>query len=185
MTSHLNLGIRHIYLLFPFIFTGLGYVATWHFKRQKWFGAIVTLILLFYIISSSLVYPHYLAYFNELAGGPGNGPKYLVDSNIDWGQDLKNLKNYMVDHDIDHVCLSYFGQGNLDYYNIDYWYLPDNANFRGTAAVNCVVAISVTSLYSEGHEYSWLLNYAPTKKIGYSIYVYDFRIQSDSLTIQR
>ena len=41
------------------------------------------------------VAPHYLAYFNELAGGPANGFKELVDSNLDWGQDLKNLKLWL------------------------------------------------------------------------------------------
>jgi hypothetical protein len=176
MTSHLNLGIRHIFIIFPFIFVGLGYLVTFRFKKQKYYTVAVSIFLIFYIVSSSSIYPHYLAYFNEAAGGPDNGPKYLTDSNIDWGQDLKNLKQYMVQHDINHVCLSYFGKGKIEYYNIDYWYLPDNENFHGTAALNCVVAISVTSLFSEEREYGWLLNYTPTAKIGYSIYLYDFRV---------
>jgi hypothetical protein len=136
---------------------------------------MMIVLLVFYIISSLSVYPHWLAYFNEVVGGPNHGPQYLTDSNIDWGQDLKNLKKYMVNNDISHVCLSYFGRAKIEYYNIDYWYLPDNDNFHGTRELNCVVAISVTSLYSEERTYEWLLRYTPTKKIGYSIYVYDFR----------
>jgi len=41
---------------------------------------------------TALVYPHYLAFFNQSIGGPHNGYKWLADSNIDWGQDLKLLK---------------------------------------------------------------------------------------------
>jgi len=131
--------------------------------------------LVFYIISSILIYPHYLAYFNEISGGPDNGSRYLVDSNIDWGQDVKNLKKYMDKNDIDHVCISYFGQAELKYYDIDYRYLPDNKNFTSTDNLNCVVAISATSLYSQKAEYSWLYNYQADDKIGYSIFIYDFR----------
>jgi len=46
------------------------------------------------------VSPHYLAFFNELAGGPGSGHRVLVDSNLDWGQDLKGLRNWMSDHGV-------------------------------------------------------------------------------------
>ena len=42
--------------------------------------------------------PDYLAFFNELAGGPGRGPEYLVDSNIDWGQDVKKLGLWLDAH---------------------------------------------------------------------------------------
>lgn len=175
MTSHLNIGIRHIIVIFPFIFTGLGVLLTLQLKRQRWYYGIITVLLLFYVVSTSLIYPHYLAYFNEAAGGPGNGPHYLADSNIDWGQDAKNLKQYMEQHDIPYVCLSYFGQAELTYYLIDYRYLPDNQNFQGTRELNCAVAISVTSLYSREREYGWLLDYTPTAKIGHSIYLYDFR----------
>ncbi len=50
------------------------------------------------IISSLRVYPHSLSYFNEAAGGPMNGHKHLVDSNIDWGQDFIRLKRWVDAH---------------------------------------------------------------------------------------
>ncbi len=179
LTSHLNLGIRHILIVFPFLFVGTGSLVNIKFKNRgnKIFNWSIGLLLFYYCLSSVLIYPDYLAYFNELVGGPDNAPKYLVDSNIDWGQDLKKLKKYMEENNISHVCLSYFGQAKLEYYGIDYWYLPDIENFHGTENLNCVVAISITSLYSPQREYGWLLNYTPTQKIGYSIYVYDFRLK--------
>ena len=178
LTSHLNLGVRHLFIIYPFLFVGTSSLL--NIKLKNWGGKLFYLfiasLVFHYFLSSISIYPNYLAYFNELVGGPANGPRYLVDSNIDWGQDLMKLKKYMVGNGIDHVCLSYFGQAKVEYYDIDYWYLPDTNNFQGTASLDCVVAISVTSLYSQQKEYAWLFNYTPTEKIGYSIYVYDFRL---------
>jgi len=174
--SHLNLGLRHILPIYPFIFVLLGYLITIKLKKNQIIYYLLLIgLLIFYITSSLLIYPHYLAYFNEIAGGPDNGPKYLTDSNIDWGQDVKKLKKYIDENNIEYICLSYFGQAKLEYYGIDYRYLPDNQNFQGIDQLNCVVAISVTSLLSKEREYDWLLQYEPDEKIGYSIYVYDFR----------
>ncbi|MBU0597855.1 glycosyltransferase family 39 protein [Patescibacteria group bacterium] len=173
ITSHINLGLRHILIIYPFIFVLSGILINKiNFKYKNF---LVVIALLFYLFSSISVFPHYLAYFNEIVGGPNKGPKYLVDSNIDWGQDAKNLKKYMVQNDIPYVCLSYFGQAELTYYEIDFRYLPDINNYKGVNQINCVVAISVTSLLSEDKAYSWLLDYEPDEKIGYSIYIYDFR----------
>jgi len=56
---------------------------------------VVSAVLLAWTIGSSLyVYPHSLSYFNELAGGPKNGPPHLLNSNIDWGQDLLFLEKW-------------------------------------------------------------------------------------------
>lgn len=57
-------------------------------------GAVVTSCFVVFAPPGqpTAVYPHYLAYFNELAGGPRNGYQSLVDSNLDWGQDLKELR---------------------------------------------------------------------------------------------
>jgi hypothetical protein len=54
--------------------------------------------LLWSIASSLGVYPHSLSYFNELVGGPANGHAHLLDSNIDWGQDLLLLKEWLDAH---------------------------------------------------------------------------------------
>ena len=43
------------------------------------------------------VYPHFTAFFNRAAGGPANGPRYLLDSNLDWGQDVKKLKAWLAE----------------------------------------------------------------------------------------
>jgi hypothetical protein len=61
-------------------------------------------------MSSLAVYPHSISYFNEIASGPRNGGKYLLDSNINWGQDLLNLKKWLKkDPETQNAEIAYFG----------------------------------------------------------------------------
>ncbi len=176
LAGNLNIGVRHIIPLYPFIYVSLGSLAVskfWAFKKIQ--AIIISMLVLYYLSSSILIYPHFLAYFNDISGGPENGPSYLVDSNIDWGQDVKKLQKYLQKNNISYVCMSYFGQTKLEYYDIDFRYLPQNPRIEEIKDLNCVVAISVTSLYSKAGEFAWLKQYTPIEKIGYSIYLYDLR----------
>ncbi len=58
-------------------------------------GITVATALLATTASTLSVYPHQFAYFNELAGGPENGHKHLLHSNLDWGQDFLSLKAFL------------------------------------------------------------------------------------------
>jgi hypothetical protein len=110
---------------------------------------LLALLLIWVIIEPIANYPYYLSYFNQLAGGPKNGYHYATDSNADWGQDLKRLKNWInkynncaqtISHEqcigldilkeaqnkpIEKIRLNYFGGGNPKYYLgdifIDWW----------------------------------------------------------------
>ena len=146
-------------------------------------GPGLLLPLLWYPVGSLTIWPDYLAYFNELAGGADNGYRYLVDSNLDWGQDLKGLKRFMDDRGIDRIYLSYFGTDSPARYGIQYDWLPsyelENPDPSKTAIDlkrQRYLAISVTNLqgvYMEPNTmYRWLDRYTPVAKIGYSIFVY-------------
>lgn len=176
MTSKINLGVRHIFPIYPVLFILIGLVGAkaWAFRHRVG-RSLLILVTAAYCMSSVFAFPTYLAYFSEAIGGSSNGPTYLVDSNIDWGQDVKRLKTYMQENNIPFVCMSYFGQANLEYYGIDYRYLPNGNDPHSPADVDCVVAISVTSLLSKDGIYWWLREYEPDARIGGSIYVYDFR----------
>ena len=137
------------------------------------------------MISSVSIFPHYLAYFNELAGGPKNGYKFLVDSNLDWGQDLKGLKRYMDKHRIKRVWFSYFGTASPDYHGIDYNYLPSYAifNTKRERIPTPFVAISATNLQGlhlmpglgiDANYFSALRQKKPLAQIGYTIFIYKF-----------
>jgi hypothetical protein len=176
MTSHINLGLRHIFPVYPAVFVALGcFLAAVMTQNKKNLKIIAICFMVLYATTSLLTYPYYTSYFSEAIGGTVNGPRYLVDSNIDWGQDVKTLKTLMQKNNIPYVCLSYFGQANLEYYGIDFRYLPTKIDPHDPSDVNCVVAISVTSLLSEDGAYWWLRKYQPDVRLGGSIYVYDLR----------
>jgi hypothetical protein len=168
LSANINIGIRHLLPIYPFLFILVSAILT----RNH--GKLVLGILAAGLIVESLsVYPNYLAFFNFPFGGPGNGPKYLADSNIDWGQDLIKLRRYMLAHDIPEVCFSYFGATEIEAYGIKILNLP-----AARKEVNCVAAISVTELeavYRNPSDFAWLRGLKPVAKIGYSIYIYDLR----------
>jgi len=131
------------------------------------------------IVESAAIYPHYLAFFNAAAGGPGNGPRYLLDSNLDWGQDAKKLKAYVTEHNIPRVCTCYFGSARLQSYGIfPIGNVPDTKDLEWRERVDCVAAVSATALYglyNPVERFAWLRERKPMAKIGYSIYLYDLR----------
>lgn len=126
--SHLNIGHRHILPVYPIIFILLG-AASSLWKADKVFIRWGTrLLTLLFVLCSLSIRPHYLSYFNSLVGGPKNGYRHLVDSSLDWGQDLKTLKKLLAKKDprirADRIYLSYFGMGNPEIYHIGARMLP-------------------------------------------------------------
>jgi len=171
--------------VFPFTFILVAYILSLWLKPP--YLKIKSLFLAFLIgwqMSSVIsIYPHFLAYFNELAGGPDNGYLYAVDSNLDWGQDLKRLKKWIDDNQVNQIYLDYFGGGDAEYYLKEKflpWWGERNPQ---ELPKNSYLAISATQLQGgrgiavKGYEgptgyYNWLNSYNPVAKIGYSIFVY-------------
>ena len=172
--SFLNIGYRHILPVLPFIFVAVGQVSTW--TRTRWARIALLALLLWYAASGFAIFPHYLAYFNESVGGPDNGYRYLVDSNLDWGQDLKGLKAYMDQNGLDRIRLAYFGSAHPEYYGIQVDALPMEKPADLEQHETAVYAISATFLQSgylgDTEAFSWLRAYRPLAKIGYSIFLY-------------
>jgi hypothetical protein len=183
MLAKLNIGERHILPVHPFALLLAGYAVTeLSVERRKLFRVLLVVLCLVAATEFALIYPHYLAFFNQFAGGPRNGHKYLVDSNLDWGQDLKGLKRWMDGHDVHHINLSYFGTADPAYYQIDCAHLPGAPFFDEKLAsgprLPGFVAVSATNLrglYLQENArdiYKPLLDREPAAVIGYSIYVY-------------
>lgn len=68
------------------------------FRRWHWTGVLAVVLVTLSVVSSLRVHPHYVSYFNTLSGGPENGWRLLGFSNIDWGQDLLEVKKWINDH---------------------------------------------------------------------------------------
>ncbi len=187
-SKSLNIGYRHILPILPFLFVFASGVAR-NIDLRKMPAAVACLLLtVWYLVGSARIYPDYLAYFNELVGGSDNGWRYLVDSNLDWGQDLKGLERYIEREGIEEVYLSWFGSTYPDAYGYDiphhllpsYLYYPGQVTgvaFNPLQPAPGVYAISATNLqgvYFSDHDlFAWFRERQPLAKIGYSIFIYE------------
>ena len=185
MTVGLNIGVRHILPVYPLVILLGASALAWLLRRDKrtiaW-GLAGLIGLTGFEFASA--YPDPLSFFNILVGGPANGDKYLVDSNLDWGQDLKGLKRWMDANDVRSINLCYFGTADPAYYNISCTLLPGSLllNSSQMPQLPGYVAISATNLrgvyFNEQLRqfYAPLLTQTPVTKIGQSILIY--RIES-------
>ena len=85
MTARINIGLRHVPLLYPWAILASGKAAVAPLARRRGAWMLAGLVAVAGL-EVAMVAPHYLAFFNQLAGGPAQGPAYLVDSNLDWAR---------------------------------------------------------------------------------------------------
>jgi len=181
MMSTIDLGVRYILPVYPFLFILIAAIlfhpALEGFRQAR--RVVLAVALLFQGFEVASIHPHYLAFFNTFSGGPENGPRYLLDSNIDWGQDLKNLRAFLKAIGWQQpICVCYFGNASMTYYGIPHHNLPLTREVGKRQNLDCLAAISVTPLYNvyvPAGSYDWLRSMKPMAKVGYSIYVYDLR----------
>jgi hypothetical protein len=131
--TDINLGLRYVLPIAPYVFIATGKVAPWVLGLSGWWkrvmGSLVMGSLGLTVASCLWITPSYLAYFNWASGGPDRLPARLIDSNLDWGQDLVGLqewcKKYIPGQPIG---LAYFGQINPSMFRMRDdpfpWFLP-------------------------------------------------------------
>ena len=122
VTSHINIGLRHLLPAYGPMLILAGICGTWLESKARVLGWLAKGVLAAALVECVLAWPNYLAYFNVFAGGTDNGYKHLVDSSLDWGQDLPALKRWLTQHaailDKQPVYLSYFGMGSPTWYGM-------------------------------------------------------------------
>lgn len=126
MSSGINYGIRHLLPIYPFLIV-LVSIAAWSFgQRNRALAAVVTALVVFHTASSLHAFPNYIPYSNELWGGPAKTHEILADSNVDWGQGLVAMKQYIDEKHIRNCWFAYFGKLIVDvsYYGIPCKPLP-------------------------------------------------------------
>ena len=215
LTTSINLGYRHLLPVLPFLFVFIAATlgeatgrtvspvptlsplvapplhTTHHAPR-----ILIPLLLLWLTLATLFIYPHFLSFFNGLAGGPHNGWQYLVDSNIDWGQDLPGLKTWMAENGVAQVWLSYFGEARPQYYNISYTGLdsfpprlmnPQARPFYPADPAPGFYAISASNLqgvlFRDHDRFAWFREREPIAKVGYSIFIYEVAATGDPVTV--
>jgi len=117
MISRVNIGIRHALPVLPFLIVLAGAAATMWLSRVRW-RILVCVLLAWHIVSSIRSFPNYLSYANEAFGGPANAHKWLSDSNVDWGQSLKQVHQYIASNSAMPCWFLQNGTANASYYQI-------------------------------------------------------------------
>lgn len=206
IASPLNIGLRHLLPTFPFLYILISleikkwwrgedrhFFFNWRDKIKYYFQTtfnrliktvFLIIILLWYFLETLFIAPHFIAYFNELVGGAKNGYRYVVDSNLDWGQDLKRLKEFVEKNNIEKIKVDYFGGGSPAYYLKEkfepYWSAKGEPEYNSWFAVSLTFLQGATGKPVAGFErkfedsYWWLKDKEPFARIGYSIFVYKF-----------
>ncbi|WP_374686940.1 glycosyltransferase family 39 protein [Promineifilum sp.] len=179
MYSRLNIGYRHVLPLVPFalVAAGLAVRGWWARPAGRWAAGLVAA----WAVGAALwVHPHHLAYFNELAGGPARGYRYLGDSNLDWGQDLRGLADYAAGV-TDTLYIAYAGVSEPAYYGLEEPSLagpeglgrPDFHPANPAPGRYAISASHIQGLLAEADLFDWFRRREPDDTIGYSILIYN------------
>lgn len=189
--STLNIGIRHILPVYPLLIILAGWAATELIRAKRRLAYAVVFVLAFGIVSSLRVFPVYLAYANELWGGPANTYKYLSDSNVDWGQQLKSVKQYLDQRHVKNCWFAYFGDvvADPEYYGIpckplttiaSTW-LRESMDVPASIDGPVLISAGVLSGYEFGpgelNPYDQFTRLRPTAVIEHAVFVFDGRFE--------
>jgi Dolichyl-phosphate-mannose-protein mannosyltransferase len=110
--SSLNLGIRHVLPIYPFLYAACAISLSDASRNLRMAAGVLVAA---HALTAVFAYPSYLSYFNPLIGSPRNADRVLIDSNLDWGQDLRRLGRWARANDVDNLRVHYFGAGNVEY----------------------------------------------------------------------
>jgi 4-amino-4-deoxy-L-arabinose transferase-like glycosyltransferase len=179
ITSHLNIGHRHLLPTYPPLFVLLGWLGArpgspraegevnLHRRAlERASTAVIVLLVGWLALDTYRIWPNYIAYFNTLAGGPEHAYEHLVDSSLDWGQDLPGLKKWLDEQGLTSghtpVYLAYFGSARPEYYGIRARPLPSYPDRRTTLdtgalqpGVYCISATLLQGVYLSGERELW------------------------------
>ena len=204
-----NIGLRHILVVYPFLFLAAGRLlvprragdasdgrpADGRARIPAWAAVVAGAGLAWNAVEAARIAPCHLAYFNLIAGGPAEGHRYLLDSNYDWGQASKALKRYLDARGVPMAYVAYTGNSDPWYYGVRYQYAPGSGNLRNAKerparmpmnaprelfAINAMVLHSLH--FSDHHLYDWLLERQPVARPGYAWFVYDITRDADAHT---
>ena len=183
LLSSVNIGYRHLLPLLPFLYVGAAQILTRLPTRR---GAIRqtrraagALLMAWLALGTLRTLPTPLTHFNELAGGPSGGYRYLVDSNLDWGQNLWELASWMAENGEEHVRYAHYSPANPEVYGIDADFLPPDPRavaftpWRPETGLYAIGATVLQGPYAPDiNTYAWFRARQPVARLGDALFVY-------------
>lgn len=205
--GNLNIGFRHLFPLLPFLYFWVAKNIFTILRDQRIpqptkqiFGVLVGALLGIQLLIPVFSYPHYLSYYNELAGGTENGYTIATDSNYDWGQDLGRLQKFIAHHNtcsdetlvttfncaghlpelppIEKIRVDYFGGENparvLGPLYEGWWSERPQESGWYALSINTLQEKWITEKEkpATAATYLWLQKYQPVARAGQSIFIY-------------
>jgi hypothetical protein len=159
-----NIGLRYVLPVYPFLCLLAGAAARWLMTRRAW---LPWAFVGWQALAVAWIYPDLLTFFNLTVGGPSRGKEVLLDSNLDWGQDLKGLGRWIRGNHVEKIYVDYFGRACLRAEGV-----RSTPDFEGG-----LIAVSATNLkgvYAQDKDrYRFLWDLTPRAVIGRSIFIYD------------
>lgn len=177
-----QIGVRYVLPAYPLLFVyAAGIVATPLFAH-RWIRTATAVLIAWFIGSSLNAHPHYLPYFNALAGGADNGIEWLDDSNIDWGQDLILLRTFIEETDARGVRYTPMGEYDPAFYGIDAERVRPSVSLRELSSATPAPGIYAVSVHllnriraDASAAVDPLTDLTPLAILGHTIYVYNIR----------
>lgn len=158
MAGRINIGLRHVLPIYPFLAAtaGLGVIRIWRIRGRAgvWARPAALLLLAAHSLPAATIAPHYLSYFNLLAGGSSRGHRYLVDSNYDWGTNDRYLRRFVE-------------RSGKPYQINPYAFRPAT----GSILVNANALYGV--LHGEERAYTWLKRFEPVGRVAWTWFAYE------------
>ena len=133
-------------------------------QKHTWVISGVIITLFFEVLLS---FPHYLPYISPVLGGVNNGPFLVSDSNVDWGQDLKAIRDYMQTHDLGQPYIDYSWAGAV---SLDYWGLSRRPLERLASDKTGYLILSTAAIQNKA--FNWLKDHPTFDRITPSVWVY-------------
>lgn len=175
MISSVNMGLRHVLVIYPFLamLGAYGFFWLWQMGVSRASivasRAIVALLLVWTVLTCVRAAPDFIPYFNEAAAPYGS--RILVDSDFDWGQDLKRLSSVLQQNHVDFIWIAYEGSADLTLHG-----LPPAQLLLPRQRPAGWVAVSEFFIRTAPRDYGWVENYKPERVVGKTIRLYHFDI---------
>ena len=166
LPNKVSIGVRHMYPIYPLLAVGIAdqlFRAGRKWQIVGWIGSGLLVLI------AGFTHPDFISYCNAFAGGTQNGYRVMIDSNYDWGQDGKRLKQWMEQNSIPHIYLDYFGtQASIE------WHKIPNTRVTADQARQVLagwLVVSVSELMRP--EWSWLReSRQPDARIAHTLFAY-------------